>query len=238
MQFTQPIYVAQTEDERRTIYTFRYRIYIEEMGKPYRHADHKNKMLRDPLDDQATLLYSTRNGEITGTLRINWGEDISALTAFGESCALAHFRHFPANSFSFCSRLMVHKARRASVVAAALSTAAYVTGRDRGTQFNFVHCAPRLLSFFERMGFRQYTQPFHHSEIGAQIPLVLVLEDIEHLRASRSPFLGRALERSNSDNAANWFLNRFSGIQPNNLINEETTNSYEFDRLCTATSAV
>jgi predicted GNAT family N-acyltransferase len=238
MHLTQPIHVAQTEDERRAIYTFRYRIYIEEMGKPYRHADHKNRMLRDPLDDEATLLYSTRNGEITGTLRINWGEDISALTSFAESCALAHFRPFPADSLSFCSRLMVDKARRSSAVAAALSTAAYLTGRERSIQLNFSHCAPRLLSFFERMGFRQYTRPFHHSEVGPQVPLVLVLEDIEHLRVSRSPFLDRALERSNSNHAATWFLNQFSGIQPNNLINEETTRSYEFDRLCTATSSV
>jgi len=238
MHFTQPIHIAQTEDERRAIYAFRYRIYIEEMGKPYRHADHKNKMLRDPLDDLATLLYSTRNAEITGTLRINWGEDISAYTDFAESCSLANFKYFPADSLSFCSRLMVHKARRATAIAAALSTAAYVKGRDRNTQFNFVHCAPRLLSFFERMGFRQYTRPFHHSEIGPQVPLVLVLEDVEHLRASRSPFLGRALEQPNNDFAAIWFRNQFSAIQPNNLINEGTTKSYEFDRLFTTTSAV
>lgn len=238
MHFTQPIHVAHTENERSAIYTFRYRIYIEEMGKPYRHADHELKQLKDELDDKAILLYATRNGEITGTLRINWGEDISAYTAFAESCALAHFRHFPAESLSFCSRLMVHKARRSSAVAAALSTAAYLTGRERSIQFNFSHCAPRLLSFFERMGFRQYTRPFHHAEVGPQVPLVLVLKDIEHLCASRSPFLRRALERPNSVNAATWFRNRFSEIQPNNLISEETTKSYEFDRLCTATSAV
>ena len=152
--FNQSIRVARTDDEKRAIYEFRYRIYIEEMGKPYSHADHTLKQLKDELDDQATLLYSTRNGEITGTLRINWGEDVSAFKAFAESCALANFRDFPADSLSFCSRLMVHQARRSSAVAAALSTAAYLRGRSRSTQFNFIHCAPRLSNFFERLGFQ------------------------------------------------------------------------------------
>jgi hypothetical protein len=66
----QSVRVAQTEDEKRAIYEFRYQIYIEEMGKPNSHADHASKQLRDELDDQATLLYASRNGELTGTLRI------------------------------------------------------------------------------------------------------------------------------------------------------------------------
>ena len=228
--FNQSIRVAQTDDERRAIYEFRYRIYIEEMGKPYSHADHALKQLRDDLDDQATLLYATRNGEITGTLRINWGEDVSAFKAFAQSCALAKFRHFPSASLSFCSRLMVDPARRSSALAAALSTAAYLKGRDRNTQFNFMHCAPRLLSFFERMGFRQYTQSFRDPEIGSQVPLVLVVEDVEHLRITRSPFLDRALERLNSSYAARWFHNQFSVNRPGQ-ISEEITTNHEFDRL-------
>ena len=227
--FNQYIRVAQTEEERRAIYEFRYRIYIEEMGKPYGHADHARKQLSDELDDRATLLYSTRNGEITGTLRINWGEDVLAFATFAESCALAEFSSFPASSLSFCSRLMVHQARRSSAVAAALSTAAFLTGCERNTQFNFVHCAPRLLGFFERMGFRQYTDSFRDPEIGSLVPLVLVLEDVQHLRASRSPFLDWAPERSNNSYAVSWFLNQFSVIQPDQ-INKEIITSHEFER--------
>ena len=233
-RLTQPIHIAETEDERHAIYAFRYRVYIEEMRKPYRHADHQRKILRDALDEKAILLYATNNHEITGTVRINWGEDEDAFMTFSDLCALANFANFPADSLSFCSRLMVHQQHRYSAVAAALSTAAYLKGRERNTQFNFVHCAPRLLPLFKRMGFRQYTQPFHDPEIGAQVPLVLVFEDVEHLRASRSPFLVNALEQHNSNRAARWFVNKFFDAQSKNLICKEMISNYESNRLCTA----
>jgi len=207
----QIIRVAETDAERRAIYEFRYQVYIQEMGKPYSHADHERKQLSDPLDERATLLYSSRKGMIVGTVRINWGEDLAAFTAFSKSCGLADFQCFPARSLSFCSRLMVHRDHRYSAIAAAISTRAYQTGRERGTQFNFVHCAPRLVRLFERMGFRQYRTGFADPEVGAQLPLVLVIEDIDHLRASRSPFLSKALAWPNSRRAGHWFSKHFSG---------------------------
>jgi len=202
--------VAHTDAEKRAIYELRYQVYIEEMGKPYRHADHERKQLSDQLDENATLLYSARDGRITGTVRINWGEDRQALSAFSKTCGLADFECFPARTLSFCSRLMVRPQHRCSALAAALSTAAYLGGRERGTQFNFVHCVPRLLRLFERMGFRRYKDPFYDPEMGMQVPLVLVVEDIEHLRATRSPFLSKALERPNNNRAGLWFVNQFS----------------------------
>ena len=236
--FNQTIKVAETDDEKRAIYEFRYRVYIEEMGKPYSHADHTLKQLTDELDDQATLLYASQDGEITGTLRINWGEDVSAFKAFNEPCALAKFRQFPVDSLSFCSRLMVHQACRSSAVAAALSTTAFLTGCCRNTQFNFMHCAPRLVRLFERMGFRQFTRRFRDPEIGSQVPLVLVLEDVEHLRAMRSPFFDHAVKRSNGSYTTNWFLNQFPDVQPDNQFKEEITTSYGFDpRYVTPTTA-
>jgi hypothetical protein len=88
------------------------------------------------------------------------------------------------------------------------------------------------------MGFRQYIEPFQDPEIGAQVPLVLVIEDVEHLRASRSPFLVKALERHNSNYAARWFVNKFLNAQPKNFSDKEMTTSYESNRLCTATAPV
>jgi|SRR5215831_530167 len=219
--FNQIIRVAETDAERRAIYEFRYEVYIEEMGKPYSHANHERRQLSDELDGRATLLYAERAGEIVGTVRINWGEDPAASKAFAETCGLADFHRFPTRTLSFCSRLMVRQDRRYSATAAALSTEAYKKGRERGTQFNFVHCAPRLVRLFERMGFRRYRAGFEDAEVGAQVPLVLVLEDIDHLRASRSPFLSQALNRPNSFGPALWFANTFSAITTNHGGNHE-----------------
>jgi hypothetical protein len=123
--FNQIVRVAKTDAERRAIYEFRYQVYIEEMGKPYSHANHVQKQVSDQLDDHATLLYSERAGRIVGTVRINWGEDPAAFHAFFKSCGLANFQCFPNRSLSFCSRLMVDRDHRYSAIAAALSTKAF-----------------------------------------------------------------------------------------------------------------
>ena len=232
------ICIAQTKTERRAIYEFRYQVYIEEMGKPYSQADHEQRIFNDPLDERATLLYSTREGEIVGTVRINWGDDTQAIAAFAGPFDLHKFQSFPTASLSFSSRLMVHRDYRHSALAAALSTAAYQKGRQRDVQFNFVHCNPRLVRLFERMGFRRYKQSFHDSEIGEQVPLVLVLEDIGYLIASRSPFLNSALERPNNSHAGLWFANRFSTTQDIKSEVKETINNSGFDKspITTATT--
>jgi predicted GNAT family N-acyltransferase len=224
--------VARTEVEKQAIYEFRYQIYIEEMGKPYSCADHKRKQFSDPLDERATLLYSKMQGKIVGTLRINWGEDREALAVFAQTCGLTDFKCFPRRSLSFTSRLMVHREHRRSPLAAALSTKAYELGRERSTQLNFMHCAPRLLKFFERMGFRQYRQDFEDPEVGTQVPLVLVIEDVDHLRASRSPFLGKALERPNSRLAGLWFIKQSFG----NRHHQGGSKYHEFNQLRVTTA--
>jgi predicted GNAT family N-acyltransferase len=234
---TQGINVAQTEAERNAIYEFRYQVYIEEMGKPYTQADHERRRLSDPLDEKATLLYSTRGGKIVSTIRINWGEDVRAFGTFAKSCNLAMFQCFPTQALSFCSRLMVHRDHRYSALAAALSIAAYQLGREQGVQFNFAHCAPRLVRLFERMGFRQYTQRFHDSEAGEQIPLVLVIEDVEHLRSTRSPFLAKALELPNNNRAGLWFASQLPTSPERNSGIKERTNDYVFDPLPLPTTA-
>src|SRR5882757_8136585 len=99
-----PIRVADCEQTRRAIYKFRYKIYIEEMGKPYRNADHENRLLTDELDENATLLYAEESGEIVGTTRINWGSDPIAMCAFREPFDLDMFQEFPSHLLSFCSR--------------------------------------------------------------------------------------------------------------------------------------
>jgi predicted GNAT family N-acyltransferase len=208
MNFADSIQVAHSDSEREKIYEFRYRIYIEEMGKPYAHADHERKILTDELDDGAMLLYATRNREVIGTVRINWGISHYALDFFRQMFDLEKFSAFPSPTLSFCSRLMVERSARSSSLAARLSTAAFVAGRERGIQFNFIHCVPQLAPLFQRMGFRHYKDSFHDPEVGTQIPLVLLLDDLDHLKRVRSPFVPYA-EQTRYLDPVTWFQSSF-----------------------------
>src|SRR5215213_5818622 len=102
--FRDIIKIAEDDETKQRIYKFRYQIYIEEMGKPYRNADHQKKVLIDSLDENSTLLYAEQgSGEIIGTVRINWGRDNKSYAAFdNENFNLTRFKEFPNQSFSFC----------------------------------------------------------------------------------------------------------------------------------------
>lgn len=206
--YKQIIKIAQTEAIKQAIYKFRYQIYIEEMGKPYQQADHSKKILTDYLDDTATLLYAEQEGEIIGTVRINWGKDVETFKYFDDSnFGISIFKHFPPQTFSFNSRLMLSSKYRKSMLAKDLAEKSYFLGRNNQVQFNFISCNPLLTPFFFRLGFRNYKKSFLDQNSGEQIPMVLIVEDVEHLYTVKSPFLSEAFERKNNPIYAKWFSN-------------------------------
>jgi predicted GNAT family N-acyltransferase len=215
--FTEHIRIAETKEKKRAIYAFRYRVYIEEMGKPYKNADHENKLLTDELDDCATLLYVEENDEITGTVRINWGCEEKVMQHYRECFSLDCFREYPNNFFSFCSRLMVSQDYRKTKLAVNLSERAYLEGRKRKVLFNFLSCAPTLTPFFERLGYRRYKPDFHECGAGIQVSFVGLLEDLQRFQETRSPFLKEAVKWENSAETRHWFASQPHFLQTREL---------------------
>ena len=66
---------AETDEERRAVYRFRYEIYVEEMGKYRSVADHAQRLFHEPVDEQSRIVYATQNGEVVATARSTWGGD-------------------------------------------------------------------------------------------------------------------------------------------------------------------
>lgn len=69
------IRLAETEAELTALYTFRYRIYVEEMARPQKYADHDARTIRDPLDDTAYNLVAWQDDAIAGCVRVNFARD-------------------------------------------------------------------------------------------------------------------------------------------------------------------
>lgn len=198
---------AHCDAERATIFHLRYRVYVSEMGKPYPRADHEQQHLFDRLDDQASLLYATDGDGVAGTVRINWGTDTAAIDAYPNQEALQPFRRLPANLLSFTSRLVVARGhRRYSGCAVRLFRAAYAEGRRRRAQFDFCTASQQVMPFFVRLGYRLIGDPCHDPDSGTSLyPLVLVIEDVDHLAACRSLLLRDAQRHPNSPASARWF---------------------------------
>ena len=71
------IRLAESQEDLEALYRFRYKIYVEEMGRVKHDADHLNKKIRDDLDDGGHNLLAFKQGKLVGAARINLNQSIS-----------------------------------------------------------------------------------------------------------------------------------------------------------------
>ncbi len=208
------ITVATSPEEKQAIYRFRYQVYVEEMKKQPKDADHQARTIEDELDETALLRYITDGDQIIATLRHNYLNVTSIPAYLSQRLKLEPFSQaFGEGAVSVSSRLMIAPEYRNSSIVGALVLEAYRDSLERGIQFDFLCSAPWLLPFYTNMGYRRYTNHFLDSEVGLQVPQVLVLEDVEHLKSMRSPFYRVARHYTCSVFARNWFDHTFQPLQ-------------------------
>lgn len=220
------VMLATTLEEKKRIYQFRYQVYVDEMRKQPKDANHQERILSDSLDDTATLFYIAQADQIIATLRRNFLDSSSLPEPLSQIFAIPQFASaFPKSALSLSSRLMVAPEWRNSATVGAIILEAYRDARNRGIQFDFLHAAPWLMPFYENMGYRRYRYHFLDQEVGLQIPQVLVLEDSQHLQAVRSPFYRVACRHSNSTVAPDWFQHTFLSPRANGIAQPSRVNS-------------
>ncbi len=177
-----------TAEERRQLYRFRYSIYVEEMGRSPRHADHGNRTLEDPLDATAHNLVAIDGGRIVGALRANLGAE----TDFGEYAELYGMERagcwFPRH-VSMTSKFMIAREYRGTAVAMRLVLACFELGVLRDVYFDFMDTNRHLEEVYARLGYVPYRGRVRHPEYGDVLPMVLNLTDTPHLRAVGSPYV-------------------------------------------------
>ncbi len=211
--------IAETPEEREDIFRFRYRIYVEELGKyALSSADSGNQILRDELDDTATLFQARKGGEIVGTLRLNRGSEGLLRKERFQAYDLGPFlsRYRP-EELSFSSRLMVASEMRGTTVLGKILSYAYEYDLDNGVLFDFCHCEPNLVPVYQHLGYQTYTHNFEATEMGYRIPLALYLWDARHLRRTRSPFARILRQRPNDkpQDVSDWLCSTYKICQTN-----------------------
>lgn len=179
---------AETEEDRRRVFQFRYAIYVEEMQRPQDYADHSAKTIEEPLDETGRILLAEDEaGKVVGTVRLNFGSD----TDFGYYVNLYSMEcvgsSFP-ERVSITTKLMVSRELRGGTLGCRLAMATYRDALAWGILFDFIDCNPHLEPVFARLGYRRYTGRILHPEYGDVLPMILPLTDLEHLEAEGSPF--------------------------------------------------
>lgn len=201
---------AETKQELNEICRFRYSVYVEEMGKSFSFADHDNKILTDELDEDATIFYVRSEEEIICTLRINFLNK-GNISEFYKTCyALSRFSELGADKITFTSRLMLAPKWRNSLILARFLNYCYDYLRQIDTKIDFCYCAPHLVSLYEQLGYRQYKDNIIDPDVGYRVPLLLILDDINHLQSVRSPFHRMALKWDNRNDVLEWFIREFN----------------------------
>jgi hypothetical protein len=195
---------AESGEDLEKLYRFRYTVYVEEMGRPQRYADHEGRRIEEPLDATAANFIALKDDEVVGCLRWNGGRD----TDFGEYVDLYDMRcagpYFPEHCGT-TTKLMVDAAHRRSVLPILLCRAGYTHARQQGLLADFMDCNPHLEQQFAAFGYRPYRSRVHHPEYGDVLPMLLVCVDQDHLLRVRSPLAPIEAAHPRQPEVVQWF---------------------------------
>lgn len=185
-----------TDQEFEAVYRFRYSMYVNEMDRRQYCADHRRKIITDPLDGpEAIVLGAWEGNELVGTLTSNF----LRTSPVGEYLDYYYLRGLPAEVLaktSITSRLTVHPRLRSTILAARMACMIYQIGLESGIVADFIDCNCHLVPFFTRFGYRFHRHDLRHPERGDVKVMRLDVHDRDHLRRVRSPFLRTYRERN------------------------------------------
>lgn len=183
--------LAETEAERQAIYRLRYDVYVEEMGRYRGVADHDRRMLYEDVDAQSRISYIEMDGDIVATARLTWGGDAALPQRMIDQYSLSPFlAELPAAAIAVGERAMVRPHLRGTDLLLKLMCNGISWMNEHRIQLIFGDCEPHLLNLYLGLGQRTYSRTNINSpEAGYLIPIVTVVEDIEHFRRVGSPLL-------------------------------------------------
>ena len=191
------IHLARTAAERDAIYRLRYRVYVEEMHRPQKDADHDSRIITDALDSFGLLFGAWRHEVCIGTMRVNLLRE-GDIGAYREMYGLQSLTPDEIERSSITTRLMVMPGARRRGVSVALACAAAALSADVGIDYDYIDCNEHLVDFFRHLGYLPHRTDLVHPEYGAVTVMKVDLDDEAHLRAVGSPLAQRGGRRVTS----------------------------------------
>jgi hypothetical protein len=183
---TVEVFRARSEQDREELFRFRYAVYVQEMGRYRRTADHEGRRLIEP-EDANSILYGARDedGRVVGTSRLTFGADGFSARQIEQYSLGPFLSEVPARLMAIGERLMVTPSLRGSTVTAMLRELARGDVQAGGVRLVFGNCEPHLLSMNLAAGGRTYAERnINSEEAGYLIPLVFLDGDRDGLAAA------------------------------------------------------
>lgn len=180
--------LATSVGERNAIYRLRYDLYVSRQNLFEDVADHDRRFLVDDGDATSRLFYAAVDGEVVGTIRINWGAEHEFSKEMRETFALEHFQSVvPLEDMLVFSRFVVSPEHRGGLVPYQLMLACAEFSVTQGAELAFCDCEPHLVGLYQRLGFRPYRPLYDHPTSGLLVPLLMIGADLGYLARIGSP---------------------------------------------------
>lgn len=180
---------AASACEREAIFRLRYQVYVEEMGRPQKDADHAARRIEDRLDARAHVVGAWRDNVLVGTVRANLLAD-GDVGPYRELYGLDLLSPRETQRTSVTTRMMVLPSVRRGRVAQELAVALYSFALSRGLQYDYIDCNAHLIAFFEHLGYVRH-RAARHPEYGQVMVMRLDLTNGDYLERVGSPFARR-----------------------------------------------
>ena len=172
----EPVYIAETEAEREAVFSFRYSVYAEELGRKLGNADHGRKRVEDEEDHKpyTTLLYTDDGaGRLTGTIRIRRREPGEVPAKDWEAFSMGRFDGLHTMRAAEIGRLMIEPGHRGQLGLVSMASAIYqLYAGELAAEVRFLNCATGLVRHYRLVGFRTYAGRLVPTVHGIEVPLV------------------------------------------------------------------
>ena len=221
--------IATTAEEKKAIYAFRYRVYVEEMSRQLKPIGNDQELLYDEMDEWSFQVYVKAGSEIVGAGRVNIGSIGDFPSDLVKGLSLDRFQKFyegkKDQKFALSTKVMVAPEYRNSQVLYFIIAKGYELYCEHRVQFSFGGCNIYLLRLYEGIGLRRFGRNFIDPGYGLITPIVWLVDDIEHMRTLHSPFYRLARKREGVDKqVVDWFFSEFpeaSTVINSQLVTEE-----------------
>jgi hypothetical protein len=191
----EPVYVAKTEAEREAVFSFRYSVYAQELGRKLGDADHGRRRVHDEEDDTpyTTLLYTDDGaGRVTGTVRIRRWEPGEVPAKDWETFSMERFDGLRELPTAEIGRLMIEPGRRGQSGLVSMSCAVcQLYAGELAADAGFINCTAGLVRHYRLLGFRTYAGRLVPTADGIEVPLVFIPSDrayLEQVGSFTAPF--------------------------------------------------
>ncbi len=181
------IKICDTYEERLEVYRLRYHVYIIEMGRKQKYADHERKVIEEPIDNKSIIFSANKNGTCIGTIRLTIREEHPLECE--EFYGLDKYINYKDHEIAEVGKFLFLKEYRSTRYILDLLLYAYRWAFMKGIRVVFFNSNPHLLKLYTKVGCKLCGPYFLHPDLKEMVaPLVFIVDDLHYLMRIGSPF--------------------------------------------------